>query len=110
MSQSTFKPWLGAIISEFVSGVFHGSVVGAGTITAVDTASNVQTTGHGILWATAIAAIIGGVKDIALYIQTNPMPNVFSSPTIAPVPGPVATPTVSDQQSTLTQPSATTKP
>lgn len=103
-SKSTLLPWIGAIISEFISGVFHGSVTGAGV--SVFAADGQTLVTKKIIIMTIVGACIGGIKDVALYIQSNPMPNVFAQPVVAPVAGPVATPTVSDQPTTLVQPTS----
>lgn len=103
-TESTLKPWLGAIISKFVSGLFHGSLVGGGTVAIADTTAGTNVTTHNLLVATLISAIIGAIKDVGFYINANPMPNIFAQPIVAPVAGPVATPSVSDQPATLVSP------
>lgn len=108
-TNSTFKPWLGGIISQFIGGLFHGSVVGAGGTTALDISSGQITSVKRILLGTVIAALIGAIKDVSLYVNENPMPNIFAQPVVAPIPGPVAAPTVSDQPSTLVSPSVAIK-
>ena len=78
-TMKTLLPWLGSILSEAVSGFAHGAVVGGGTGTVVT----------GDIKAAVHSAIIGGclaaAKDVALYINANPMPNFLAAPAPAPV-------------------------
>lgn len=108
-SNSTLLPWIGALISQFISGVAHGGFVGGVGTAAVDASNSQLATQATLIKATLIMAFVGGLKDVALYINANPMPNIFAPPVIAPVVGPVATPTVSDQPSTLSSPTVTPK-
>ncbi len=109
MNTATFKPWLGGVLSKFVSGMAHGALIGSGTGAIVTTAEGRIPSHHEIILTAIISLLSGGLKDVWLYIENNPLPDLFSNPIIAPIPGPVATPTVSDQPSTLAQPIATTK-
>ena len=108
--KSTFMPWLGGLLSEFVGGVAHGAFTGGIGTSAVGASDGTLTTQSMLIKATLIFALVSGLKDVGLYVNKNPLPNLFAQPVIAPVPGPVATPTVSDQPSTLAQPIATPKP
>ncbi len=97
---STLFPWVGAILSKAVSGFAHGAATAAGVGLVVNTLDQAI----GLLKITALGGCVGAVKDVFLYINKNPMPNIFAAPTIAPVAGPVATPTIGDQPKTLASP------
>lgn len=76
-------------MSECVSGFAHGAVVGSG----VDVASGDFTK---LLRFALVGGAVGAAKDMALYIQQNPMPNIFAPPQIAPTAAPVSPPTLGD--------------
>jgi hypothetical protein len=93
LRDSTLIRWLGAIISEAVSGFAHGAIIGGGGAAAADDFGM-------LVKVTITSGLISAAKDVFLYINANPMPNVFAAPIIAPVaPVPAVIPTTSETKS-----------
>lgn len=103
VNTEALTPWLGAILSKFISGLFHGTVVSgvvvSGGKVAADATGIPAQNPHLELWAlivgTAIGAVTSGIKDVAFFVNANPMPNIFAPPVIAPAIAPVAEPSIS---------------